>query len=112
MKLFHKKIFQKPSYRILLGILGVALLISLYFRHLFVFPLMTATIVLPIRAPFLLFSKSISLYEMAAFANFVLLGLCYVAWRKRRHAWWVEVLCVLAFYLVMAAAIFSMGSMT
>jgi uncharacterized membrane protein len=85
------KFFHNPSYRILLGISGATLLVLVYLEQLFRFALMNAFQIV------LVLSRNDSLYNIAAFASLVFLGLCYLAWRKRHHAWWVEVLCVLAF---------------
>ena len=49
--LFSRKIFQKSGYRILLGIFGVACLISLYVKDLFLFAWMVLVFVIPFLLP-------------------------------------------------------------
>jgi hypothetical protein len=109
-KVFRRKIFQAPGYRIFLGILGMGCLISFYFKHLFVFVLMVGVWAMPLLLPFRI--QEIYALDFWALNNLlsalVLVLFCY-CWRKRHHGWWVEVLCVLTFYAAIGLGTMGIG---
>ncbi len=98
--LFSRKIFQKSGYRILLGIFGVACLISLYVKDLFLFAWMVLVFVIPFLLPSRLEEEiyNLNFGTLKHLGSTVFLVLFYYCWRKRHRGWWVEVLCVFAFY--------------
>ncbi len=101
-KLLNKTLFQKPRYRIWLGIFGVACLVSLYFQRLVVFIsilLMGLGVwVMPFVLPFRIQEiADLNLYAITHFFCVFFLVLFWYCWRKRHRGWPFEVLCVLTF---------------
>ncbi len=104
---------EGPGRRIFAAIIVIAISIAIYTDPL-IFTLLGYIFVLPIvcfvfglydliAGDFDLFWEYIYIF----FNSLASLGLfisCYFAWRYRTHAWWVEVCCVLAFYLAIYMA--------
>ena len=101
-KLINKTLFQKPGYRIWLGIFGVACLVSLYFQRLVVFILILlmglGVWVMPLFLPFRIQDiYNLNIYAMGHLLSVCCLFLFLYCWRKRHRGWQIEVLCVLTF---------------